>query len=82
MFTAEWDETRELLFSGKFSGLNRLLQIASQRKTKEKFSCDNALKRKKFFFPLLNQPCFQREGLLSNKSCFTVPTLLIIMRGN
>lgn len=34
-----------------------------------------------FCFTLLNQPCFQLEGLLSNNSCFTFPTLFIISRG-
>ena len=67
------------LFQGNFQVSIRLLQIPSRRKTEEKFSCDDALKTKDFF-TLLNQPCFQLEGLLSNKSCFTVPTLLIIMR--
>ena len=36
MFTAEWDETRELLFSGKFSGLIPFITNTKPTKNKRK----------------------------------------------
>lgn len=49
------------LFEGDFQVSFRLLQIPSQRKTKEKFSCDNALKRK-IFLGLTESTMFPARG--------------------